>query len=285
MAGRWRTIGLGAAALAGGAVVLAALAGGRDDRAAEAAMAGLIARAEAAPPRYDPAMVADLPEIARRFFASAIAPGTPLRRVVALEMEGTFLLGERALPMTADQVLAPPDGFVWRARVGSGALRFAGSDGYLAGGDSWTRFLLLGLVPLVGAGATEDHARAAAARMAMETIWAPAGLLPAHGAVWRQTGADEAAITFPGIPGIEPIRLTLDAEGRVVEAVTQRWSDANPERAYRLQPFGGRMLAHARHDGFLIPVEMEIGNHYGTGNYAPFFRARLTRVRFLPDAG
>jgi hypothetical protein len=278
--GTWTRLGAGAFALMAAAAALGAAAAYRDDRAAASAWAALRAQAEAEPPRFDPSMAADLPEIGRRYFASAIAPGTPLRRVVELEMEGTFLLGERAFPMAAEQILAPPHGFVWRARVGGGALRFSGSDGYRDGDGSWTRFWLLRLVPLARAGATQDHRRAAAARMAMETIWAPASLLPMYGARWRQVGPDTAEIAFEGLDGIEPIRLTLDAEGRVVEAVTQRWSDANPEGAYRLQPFGGRMLAHARHGGFSIPVEMEIGNHYGTEDYAPFFRARVTRAAY-----
>lgn len=66
---------------------------------------------------FDPAMIADLPEPARRYLAYSIAPGTPLRTTVVLRMEGTFALGDReshrVMPMTANQVLSPPDGFVW----------------------------------------------------------------------------------------------------------------------------------------------------------------------------
>ncbi len=127
---------------------------------------------------------------------------------------------------------------------------------------------------------TEDHARAAAARMVMESVWAPAALLPQSGAVWTQTGADQAEVRFPELRGVEPIYLSLDAAGRVLELTTLRWSDANPDRSYRLQPFGGRTLRHATHQGFTIPIAMEIGNLYGTPEYAPFFRAHLTRVEY-----
>ena len=99
-------------------------------------------------------------------------------------------------------------------------------------------------------------------------------------AVWTQTGADQAEVQFPEVPGVEPIHRTLDAAGRVLEMTTLRWSDANPDRIHRLQPFGGRTLAHATHQGFTIPAAMEIGNLYGTPEYAPFFRARLTRVEY-----
>jgi hypothetical protein len=240
----------------------------------------LLVQRERVPKSYDPAMVTDLPEIGQRYFASAIAPGTSLHRVALLEMEGSLILNGRELPMRADQILAPLHGFVWRARAGSGLIRFSGSDGYWNGQTSWTRFWLWGVLPVVRIADTEDHARAAAARMVMESVWAPAALLPQFGAVWTQTGADQAEVRFPEMHGVEPIYLTLDAAGRVLEVTTLRWSNANPDRIYRLQPFGGRTLRHATHQGFTIPTAMEIGNLYGTPEYDPFFRAHLARVEY-----
>ena len=115
--------------LAGAA--LGALVHSRDRAQMRAVWASLDAMREHAPPLHDPAMVADLPEIAQRYFAAAIAPGTPLHRVVRLEMEGTFVLNGTGMPMRARQILAPPArGFVWDAQVGTGLMRFAGSDGY-----------------------------------------------------------------------------------------------------------------------------------------------------------
>jgi hypothetical protein len=252
----------------------------RDARNTQVVWDALLDQRELVPASYDPAMVADLPEIGQRYFARAIAPGTPLHRVARLEMEGSLILNGRELPMRADQILAPPHGFVWRARAGSGLIRFSGSDGYWNGHTSWTRFWLWGVMPVARIADTEDHGRAAAARMVMETVWAPAALLPESGAVWTQTGADQAEVRFPEVPGVEPIHLTLDAAGQILEMTTLRWSDANPDKIYRLQPFGGRALSHATHQGFTIPTAMEIGNLYGTPEYAPFFRARLTGVEY-----
>ncbi len=269
-------------------VLIAGLAGiaiglwssARDTRNAQTVRDALLSQREPTPANFAPAMVADLPEIGQRYFANAIAPGTPLHEVARLEMEGSLILNGREFPMRAEQILAPPHGFVWRARAGAGLLRFSGSDGYRNGHTSWTRFWLWGVLPVARIADTEDHARAAAARMVMETVWAPAALLPQSAAVWSQTGADQAEVRFPKVSGAEPIHLTLDAAGRVLEMTTLRWSDANPDRTYRLQPFGGRTLAHATHQGFTIPTAMEIGNLYGTPEYAPFFRARLTRVEY-----
>ncbi|WP_209428301.1 DUF6544 family protein [Pararhodobacter sp. SW119] len=256
----------------------------RDRAQAARVWAALETAREADPPAFDPAMVADLPEVAQRYFARAIEPGTPLHRLVRLEMAGSFIMNGNAMPMSARQILAPPArGFVWQAEVGTGLMRFAGSDGYhrAAGrAESWTKFWLRGLIPLVRVGDTEDHARAAATRVTMEAIWAPASLLPQFGAQWVQTGPDSAEIRFDHAQRIAPMQITLDAAGNPVEVWAMRWTDANPEKVYRLQPFGGRMLDMGRYAGFLIPTSVEMGNMWGTPDYAPFFRATLTRAEF-----
>ena len=275
--------------LAVAALLIAAAAVGlwvhsRDKAQAARVWAALEAAREADPPRFDPAMLADLPEVAQRYFARAIAPGTPLHRTVRLEMEGSFIMNGTAMPMAARQILAPPGrGFVWQAEVGSGLMRFGGSDGYhrIEGvEDSWTKFWLRGLIPLARIGGTDDHARAAATRVMLEAVWAPASLLPQFGADWVQTGPDSAEVRFADVRGIEPMQITLDADGAPIEVWALRWSDANPERVHRLQPFGGRMLEMARHQGFLVPSRVELGNMWGTPAYAPFFLATITRAEF-----
>jgi hypothetical protein len=256
----------------------------RDRAQARAVWGALEAGREAAPPVYDPAMVAGLPEIVQRYFARAIEPGTPLRRIVRLGMEGTFILNGNEMPMTARQILAPPaQGFVWQAEVGSGLMRFGGSDGYRSDGaheESWTKFWLRGLIPLARIGGTDDHARAAATRVMMEAIWVPATMLPQFGAEWVQTGPDSAEVRFAASPGLEPMRISFDAEGAPLEVVALRWTDANPDKAYRLQPFGGRILEMGRHAGFLIPTRVEMGNMFGTPDYTPFFFATITSAEF-----
>jgi hypothetical protein len=163
-------------------------------------------------------------------------------------------------------------------------MRFAGSDGFHApegtAVESWTKFWLRGLIPLARIGGTTDHASAAATRVMLESIWAPAGLLPQFGAEWVQTGPDSAEVRFAGAQGIEPMQITLDAEGNPLEVWALRWTDANPEKVHRLQPFGGRMLEMTRHQGFLIPSRVELGNMWGTPDYAPFFLAQITTAEF-----
>lgn len=275
---------LSGVALAALGVVIGLWVHSRDQAEMRAVWASLESARKADPPRFDPAEIADLPEVAQRYLSRAIAPGTPLHRVVRLEMEGSFIMNGNAMPMTARQILAPPaQGFVWRAEIGSGLMRFAGSDGYHAQGDaatSWTRFWLHGLIPLARVGGTDDHIRAAATRVMLEAVWVPASLLPRYGAEWVQTGPDSAEVRFAEVRGIEPMQLTVDAEGNPVEVSALRWTDANPDKVYRLQPFGGRLLEMTRHQGFLVPTRVEMGNMWGTPGYAPFFLATITRAEF-----
>ncbi|EEW26198.1 DUF6544 family protein [Rhodobacter ferrooxidans] len=274
--GIWLLLGLGAVA----AAVLAALwRKAMDTKHAETVWQALRATRDPAPPLFDPATLQDQPEIVRRFFAQAIAPGTPLHRVVEITMTGEFILNGRALPMQASQIMAPPQGFVWRAKVGRGLFGFSGADGYLAGQSSWMRFWLAGVVPLVRAGGTADFARSAAARMVLETLWNPAALLPQFGARWQVVGPDLAAVRFDALPQIEPVMLRIDAEGRITEAFTQRWSSANADKVYRLQPFGGHCRGWGSFHGFTIPTELQAGNFFGTPQFVPFFVARLTAMQ------
>ena len=78
-------------------------------------------------------MISDLPDLAQRCFAAAIAPGTPLHRVERLEMKGVFVPNGTEMPMAARQILAPPrPGFVQQVDIGRGLMRISGSDGYHA---------------------------------------------------------------------------------------------------------------------------------------------------------
>ncbi|MEZ5730558.1 MAG: DUF6544 family protein, partial [Burkholderiaceae bacterium] len=112
----------------------------RDDARTWAQLASIVQDSAAV---FDANMVAGLPEPARRYFEFTIRPGTRLRTAVELRMNGVFALGDKANPkeqaLRAHQLLVPPAGFVWQARMGDGAVRIVGSDGQL-GARSWTRF-------------------------------------------------------------------------------------------------------------------------------------------------
>jgi hypothetical protein len=253
------------------------------DRAADRAeWDRLSALQPAAPKHFAPAIVADLPEPARRYFNYVIAPGTPLLPVAEIEMTGQFSLGTkddpRYQPMVARQILAAPEGFVWAMRTRAG-IPVSGSDS-----GRWTRFRILGLIPVARQGGDPDHTRSAFGRYVGEAvIWSPAALLPGPGIAWEAVDADTARVTVRHGELGQAVDVTVDAEGRPVTAVFRRWSNANPEGTHRLQPFGAVMSDFRDVGGYRLPFRVEAGNHYGTDAYFPFFIADVQEIRF-PDA-
>jgi hypothetical protein len=262
-----------------------------DEQAERSLWTQIEARAPQAPMRYSAALVEDMPEIARRYFNRTFAPGARMTPVVTLEQEGRFLVPGRELTFANALVIDAPAGAFLRLQVidegfpairGSDAMyRSAGpfaQDGPLA---SWARYWHHGIVPYSRLRGPGDHTRSAATVGIVGGLYAPAALLPQAGAVWRQVGPDQAEIRYPDLPGTSPLRLTLDRSGLVTQVATLAWSNVNPERQYRLQPFGGRIIAHGTFEGVTIPVEAEFGHDWGTAQYQPLYTVRITSYRAL----
>lgn len=255
-----------------------------DRRDAEHVWQELLKAAVPLPAHFDRALVANLPEPARRFFSFAIEPGTRLSTVAVIRMEGELSLGSKKEPayqaMRAQQVLAAPHGLVWQVEAGSGAMRFSGSDGMLAN-RSWTRFWLLRLVPVVRAGGDSDHLLSSFGRLVAEAaIWTPAFLLPRPGVIWTAVNADTARVTVSHLGMTQEVEIRVDASGRPIWVSFPRWTNANPDRVFRVQPFGGE-LSDSRHvSGFQLPFRVDAGNFFGTADYFPFYRAQVTSIQF-----
>src|SRR4051794_41298498 len=112
-------------------------------------------------------------------------------------MRGHLRLG-RWMPFHAVQVLSPPDGFVWAARVGWRPSVIRGVDRYARGrGEQrWLR----GRVPLLH-GTGPDVDRGLAGRLAAEAEFAPAAFL---GAAWEEANSPrEAVARWPDGEGVE----------------------------------------------------------------------------------
>jgi hypothetical protein len=71
----------------------------------------------------------------------------------------------------------------------------------------------------------------------------------------------------------------------MVKVVFPRWTDANANRTFRLQPFGGSLSEFRDFDGFCLPTHVEAGNQFGTEAYFPFFIANVTGITFPFKAG
>lgn len=253
-----------------------------DRRADRAEWNRLVALQPEDPLRFAPDMVADLPEPARRYFTYVIQPGTPLLPVTEIDMIGRFSLGTKDnpayQPMTARQILAVPEGFVWSMRT-LGGMPVSGSDS-----GSWTRFRILWLIPVARRGGDPDHTRSAFGRYTGEAvIWSPAALLPGPGISWEAVDENTARVTVQHGDLTQSIDVTVDADGRPVVASFARWSDANPDKVHRLQPFGATMSDFRNVGGYRLPFHVEAGNMFGTDDYFPFFIADVQDIRF-PDA-
>jgi hypothetical protein len=277
--------GLAALVIAGGALTVGYSSYRSAMAVTEDAFAALVGTPTDHPTHFEPAMVADLPEIAQRYFRHAIAPGTPLYSSVELEMEGNFLLGDKdkyqTYAMSAREVLRAPDQFVWMPRMRSRMMTITGSDA-LVDGKAWTRFWMLGLVPVAQDRTSPDLVRSAQFRAAVESALSlPTSLLPQKQVEWEQIGKDRARVTLHRFVPAIVLDMTLDPSGAIREVVGQRWSNANRDKTFRLQPFGGTMGADRTFQGLTTPTEIAAGNHYGTAEYLPFFQVRVTKARYF----
>lgn len=253
-----------------------------DLRADHGEVARLLGLQPSHPARFQPDLVADLPDPARRFFLFAIADGTPLRAVANIQMSGQFALGAKEdpkyLPIRAHQVLAAPEGFLWKMRAQTSALMLSGSDS-----GTWTRFWLGGLLPVARAGGTMDHAKSAFGRYVAEAVfWTPAAVLPGPGVTWSEVSPDTARVTIKAHGFEQSVDLQVAADGVPLRVSFMRWTNANPEGEFRSQPFGGTLSNFQRFDGFTLPTHVEAGNNFGSQEYYPFFIVDVLSVTF-PD--
>jgi len=234
--------------------------------------------------------IAMLPPAAQRYFRYTIAPGTPLVSVAEIEMEGQLGLGTKAEPMyramTADQILVPPKGLVWKLRSGI----ISGSD--VATPDtSWTRFWLLNLIPVARVSGTSDHHRSAFGRVVAEgAFWVPSSLLPGDHVAWEAVDENTARAIVSFGAYSQSVELTIEVNGRPSKVVIQRWSNENRDRMFREQPFGGYLSDFREVHGYRLPMRVEGGNLIGTEDYFPFFKAHIRDIRFpqlhsQPNAG
>jgi hypothetical protein len=255
-----------------------------DVRAERAVIAALRGSQPAIPLLFEEAMVEGLPEPAQRYFRFAIAPGTLLFTVADIVMEGRLSLGTADQPnwmeMTATQVLGAPDGFIWLPNASARGMAMGGSDAALRG-TSWTRFWLAGLLPVANAGGNADHARSAFGRYVGEAVfWTPAALLPQEGVRWEPLGPNSAQVTVTAFGMEQSVELHVDDRGAPTHIVFPRWSDANPQRQFQIQPFGGDLSEYRTFEGFTLPTVVHAGNLYGTPDYFAFYQVRVTSVTF-----
>jgi hypothetical protein len=225
------------------------------------------------PVPFDPAMVADLPEPARRYLTHAIAAGTPLWRSVQVAMVGQIKIGTWRR-FHADQVVAPGQGYVWAAVARLFGAPVVGYD-RLGSGSAEMRWRLLDVVPLVDVSGP-DVSRSAAGRLASEVVLVPTAF---SSATWTAGGPDTAVATWGAGPDQQRVELHLGPDGRLLDLVMLRWGDPDG-RPFGRYPFGVSVDREHTRDGVTTPAVVRAGWWRGTERQeaGEFFRAEITRV-------
>lgn len=220
-----------------------------------------------------------LPAPARRYLLHSIEPDTPLAGSVRLAMHGEMRLARDGarLPMAAEQVIAPPHGFVWRAKVGTWWLRIVGHDSY-ADGEASMAWKLWNVLPVVRAGGA-DVSRSAAGRMAIESIFLPSSLLPRAGTSWAPVDDATARATIGD--GRHTVDFTVRESGQLARATMLRWGNENPARAYREEAFGTFTVGEEKtFSGYTIPTRLSVGWRPGSDDAFEFFFAEIDQATY-----
>lgn len=207
-----------------------------------------------APVGFAPAMLAELPEPARRWLTHAIARGTPLRRSVSLAQHGQIRLGSWHA-FRATQVLAPPDGFVWAVATSVLGLPVTGFDRYTRG-TGQLRHRLFGLVPVASA-VGSDITRSAAGRLASEIVFVPATALVGQ-VRWRPVDEHRATVLVPVGGHIHAVTLRVADSGALEQVSTLRWARLG-RAPFREHPFTVVVHEEATFEGYTIPARITAG--------------------------
>jgi hypothetical protein len=224
---------------------------------------------------FDPAMVGDFPEPARRWLVHAIAPGTPLWRSVELSMRGRIRLGSWRR-FTARQVVNPPAGYLWAATARVFGLPVTGYD-RMSGGTAEMRWRLLRWFPVMST-AGPKVARSAAGRLASETVMLPTAF---RGATWGDGRRPDTAVASWHIGGErQDLEMHVGPDGQLLDLVVQRWGQP-PGAPYGHYPFGVTVHSERTFGGVTIPDRLSAGWWCGTPQRRDeFFRARITDATF-----
>lgn len=227
---------------------------------------------------FNSALIANLPDIAKRYFAHTIAPGTLLARAVRLRMHGEIKLKDWG-PFSAEEVIRSDRGLIWQAAVRMKGLPVRGYDRFIDGAGEM-RWKLLGLVPLITASGA-DITRSAAGRFAAESVWLPSLLLSPN-ASWTVGDSNVARVVLNVGGQTTDMEFVVDESGRLRSITMQRWG--NPEgREFHWASFGGTVDHESTFGGYTIPTTLRIGWHFGTERFeaeGEFFRCTIDDAAF-----
>lgn len=268
---RYRMIGTIAAGLAAGTVGTLTAIKVRDERY----VAGIWQTLEQTPADdrvFTEAMVADLPDPAKRYFLHAIQLGTPLATRLYWRYDAQLKPGANLpqMPLEAEQILVKERGFVWKARAHLGPLVVTATDHYLDG-EGRMRIALFGLVPFVNA-TGPDLSKSAMGRMLIEGMALPSAFLPGPNVDIEGIDASRFTVTTRLHGETTPITVTVDQGGRPTKVTMLRWGNLTEDGHFQHIPYGVIVSGDGTFGGYTIPTQLAGGWWYGTERYSEDMR-------------
>lgn len=248
----------------------------RNDRAV-----GELWRSLETPPATEtfmPEMVAELPEPVQRYFLHAIQPGTPLASSVQVKMHGSFKLEQGWMPMQADEIISL-EGFLWRATIGTGLVRFFVADRYVSRVGR-VYVTLWGAIPIVNQ-QDPNITRASIGRLAIKYIWLPAALLPQRGVQWKAINENTLTASFKLKEELITLTLVIDRNGGLLKVMMPRWGEDKMEQGkFAYLPYGAAFSGEATFNRYTVPSQMGVGWWFGTERYEETFRAKVDQANY-----
>jgi hypothetical protein len=111
-------------------------------------------------------------------------------------------------------------------------------------------------------------------------------LLPRFGVRWSASGPDQVTASYRIADVPLEVHYRLDADGRVVSFVFDRWGDPDNTGSWSWHPFGGEITGYATFDGLTIPSAGRVGWFFGTDRWpaSEFFRYQITDLHLVGGA-
>jgi hypothetical protein len=122
--------------------------------------------------------------------------------------------------------------------------------------------------------ADEHVHRSAAARAALEAVFAPASLLPGRGVSWRAEDEERIVASSDLEPEHIEVHMQIGSSGALRSISAERWGNIG-KHSHGYLSFGGDVHAEQRFGDCVIPSRLTVGWGYGSEDYKPFFEAPI----------
>ena len=226
---------------------------------------------------FDPELLTDRPDLARRYLEHAIAPGAPLASAVRLWMHGKIKLGKTWHPFKGEEVICWNRGMIWRATTWMNGLPILGAD-RIVDGVGEMKWKILGLFPVMQVSGV-DLTRSGVGRVHVESIWLPSVLCNPD-ISWMELNTSQVEANFTALGEPAKLTLTINNQGVLEQAKIDRWG--NPEgEAFHYVDFGGIAEASKTFEGYTIPTELRAGWFFGSDRFeseGEFFHCTIDKA-------